>query len=428
VVAVAVIKQLNKKNIRQQLALATGALLTHEAHASESDEIKLYSPWEVDVGYLRYTEPDYITVDTVMAMLNGNVSDKDTVKIGLVFDTLTGSTPTGEIPDSDIVSVSGVSGGSVSADGGSGGNALFDDTRLAFDANWGHEWQRLIRSNVNAYVSVEGDYTAIGGSIGIEKDNNDKSTTYSAAYGMSTDTVSRSDESTPEPLSDTSKNIMYGAGQRNSYEALFGLSHVINRRTVGQLNLTYSRSLGYHTDPYKMISIADSSDGTNGTVFESRQDNRERYIIYSKIAHELPKSGHHIDASYRLHIDNWGVNSHTFEGGYSFTKNNKHLFKPFGRIYHQEAADFYTRSIPYSGDPNINTSDIIESIEGTYASSDVRLSEMTALTAGVKYQFKLSSRSAIDLRVAYIHRDYRDAVINEDGSYFVTLGLGSGFD
>jgi len=415
------------KNIRQNLALATGALLAHEGHGAESEEAELYSPWTVDVGYLRYEEPDYITVDTYMAMLSGNVSDKDSVKVGLVFDTLTGSTPTGALPDSEFVSVNGVSGGSVSAGAGAGagGKTQFDDTRLAFDASWTHEWQRLLSTSASAYVSVEGDYTAVGGSVSIKKESKDKSTAYSAAFGSSTDTVGRSDETTPEALAEVSNAKQFGTGKKNSYEALFGLSKILNRRTVAMINFTYSRSLGYHTDPYKIISVADSQDSELTTVYENRPEERERYILFSKIVHELPKSGRHLDFSYRYHFDNWDVNSHTIETGYSFTTNNKHLFKPFGRLYYQQAADFYTRTIAYSGDP----SDTFNDVElPDFASSDVRLAEMLAVTAGVKYQYKLSNKTALDVRAAYIHRDYSDAVLSEAGSYFLTVGLGKAFD
>lgn len=414
------------KNIRQNLALATGALLVHESHGAEiSEETELYSPWSVDVGYLRYEEPDYITVDTFMAMLSGNVSDKDSVKVGLVFDTLTGSTPTGALPGSEFVSVNGVSGGSVSAGAGAGGKTQFDDTRLAFDTSWTHEWQRLLSTSASAYVSVEGDYTAIGGSLSISKDSKDKSTTYSAAFGSSTDKVGRSDETTPQPLSEVGNSNEFGTGDKNSYEALFGLSKILNRRTVAVANFTYSRSLGYHTDPYKIISVADNEDSELTTIYEKRPEERERYILFTKVVHELPKSGHHIDLSYRYHFDNWDVNSHTIEGGYSLTKGGKHLFKPFGRLYYQQAAKFYTRTIAYSGDP----SDTFNDVElPDFASSDVRLSEMFAVTAGVKYQYKLSNKTALDIRAAYIHRDYSDAVLNEAGSYFLTVGLGKAFD
>lgn len=419
------VTNMKNKNIRQQLALATGALLAHEGHTQETEEAELYSPWDVNIGYLRYQEPDYITVDTFMAKLSGNVSDQDTVKLGLVFDTLTGATPTGAIPDSEFVAVSGVSGGSVNADGGAGGKSQFDDTRLSFDVTWGHEWQRLLRTNLGAYVSVEGDYTAVGGNIGIEKDNADKSTTYTAAYGASADKVGRSNEQTPAPLTEVSDGITYGSGDKNSHELLLGLTHVINRRTVGMLNFTYGRSLGYHTDPYKVISVADDLDSELTTVYEKRPDERERYILYTRLVHELPKSGNHVTLSYRYHTDSWDVDSHTLEGDYSFVRGNNHLFKPFGRLYHQQAANFYTRTISYSGLPSDTFDDVVLP---EFASSDARLSEMLSVTAGVKYQYKMSAKSSLDFRVAYMHREYSDAVITEDGAYFVTVGIGKGFD
>jgi len=408
------------KNLKQQLTLAAGALLGHEAALSaEKDNTSLYNSWTVDVGYLYYTEPDKITVDTYMAMIDGNLSDKDTVSLGLVFDTLTGSTPTGALPDS-TTAITGVSGGSAGTVGGGGATSPFDDTRLAVDASWGHEWQRLIRSNASAYVSVEGDYTAVGGGLGIEKDTADKAYTFTAAIGGSVDKVSRSDERTPAPLTKLDDGIYYGKGDKNTYDVLFGLSKVINRRTAAMVNITHSRSLGYHTDPYKIISLADADDIEFTTLFEKRPDERERYVLYSKIVHELPKSGDHLDFSYRYHTDSWDVNSHTVELGYSFDVRVKHLFKPFGRIYHQQAANFYQRTI-LSDDGELDKLP-------EYASSDPRLADMLSITAGVKYQYRTSATGSVDFRLAYIHRQYGSAVVGDDGTLFFTVDLGKGFD
>ncbi len=410
------------KKLTQQLALAAGALLGHNATqaASNPDESGLYNSWNVDVGYLRYSEPDKITVDTYMAQINGNLSDKDTIKLGLVFDTLTGSTPTGALPDTDYVTVSGVSGGGGFSSGGSGGTAPFDDTRLAIDTSWGHEWQRLLRSKVSAYVSVEGDYTAVGGGLSLERDTQDKAYTFTGAIGGSVDKVSRSNEQTPAPLSPTGDNLFYGAGSKNTYDALLGMTKVINRRTAAMVNFSYSRSLGYHTDPYKMISVADSDDAEFITLYESRPEERERYILYSKIVHELPKSGHHIAASYRYHTDSWDVNSHTFEGSYSFNMNAKHLLAPFARVYHQQAANFYQRTI-------LSEDGVLDNLP-EFASSDPRLGEMLSATLGSKYQYKTSSTGSIDLRFGYIYRQYTDAVIDDDSTVFMTIDLGKGFD
>jgi hypothetical protein len=408
------------KTLKQQLTLAAGALLGHQAvEAAEKDAASLYNSWTVDVGYLYYNEPDQITVDTYMAMINGNLSDKDTVSLGLVFDTLTGSTPTGALPDS-AVTVTGVSGGGGGSVGGGGSTAPFDDTRLAIDTSWGHEWQRLIRSSVSAYVSVEGDYTAVGGGLSIEKDTEDKAYTFTAAIGGSADKVSRSDEQTPAPLSKTDDAIFYGKGDKNTYDVLLGMSKVINRRTAAMINISHSHSLGYHTDPYKMISVADADDAEFTTLFESRPDERERYVLYSKIVHELPNSGNHLDFSYRYHTDSWDVNSHTIEMGYGFDFRIKHLFTPFGRIYHQQAANFYQRTI-------LSDDGILDNLP-EHASSDPRLAEMLSVTAGLKYQYRTSATGSIDFRFAYIHRQYEDAVIDDNGTIFLTVDLGKGFD
>lgn len=412
-----------KKNIKQQLGAATAILLGHDAIAEESE---LYNNWDVDLGYLRYEEPDKITVDTFMAMINGDLSPTDNIKLGLVFDTLTGATPSGALPGNSIDSATTVSGGSVSS-GGDGGSPLveFDDTRLAFDATWTHEWHRLIRSNTSAYVSVEGDYTAVGGSLGIEKDTQDRAYTFTAAIGLATDKVGRSDETTPEPLSNTADSIFNGTGSKNTYDALLGVTHIINKRTLAMVNYTYSTALGYHTDPYKVISVADIEDAPLATLYESRPDERTRQILYTKLVHELPSSGNHFAISYRYHTDTWDLNSHTIESHYSNRLSNNHLIEPFWRIYHQQAANFYQRTIIYDPDTQNNLSEVILP---EHVSSDSRLSELMSNTLGIKYRYKTSATGSLDLRMAYIYRDYSNTIISDEGNYFVTLSFGKGFE
>lgn len=409
-------------NISKQLGVAASSLLgTCATQAADPDN--LYSSWDIDVGYLYYEEPEYIAVDTYMAMIKGNLSDKDTIKLGVVFDTLSGATPSGALPDSEFVAVSGVSGGGGSAAGGSGGKVAFDDTRLAVDVQWGHELKRLLRTNVSAYMSVEGDYTAVGGSLGIEQDSKDKAYTLSAAIGLATDKVSKSDESTPEPLAELGSEDTYGVGHKNTVDVMFGVTGVINRRTQAMLNLSYSLSLGYHTDPYKIISVADNTDSELTQVTEHRPDNRERFIVYSKVMHELPSSGHHLGLSYRYHMDSWQLNSHTIETTYNLKLESNNSIEPFLRLYHQQAADFYTRTILI--DPGTVFSDVILP---EHASADVRLSEMQSTTLGAKYIYKTSAKGSIDTRIGYYHRNYSDAIINDDGAYFVQLDFSKAFN
>mgnify|MGYP000190877559 CR=1 FL=1 len=416
-----------KSNLTHKLALATSALLAHEAHSKQDEGSELYNKWEVDVGYLHYNEPDYISVDTYMAMINGNLSDKDSIKLGLVLDTLSGATPTGALPSSESVTFGGASGGNISASGSAGGTAPFNDTRLAMDVIWGHEWERLIRTKSGAHVSVEGDYTSVGGSLALELDSEDRSITYTIGGSSSSDKVSRTSEQTPAPLTQSNAGTMYGAGHKNSYDLLLGISRVLNRRTVGMLNFTYSQSLGYHTDPYKVLSVADENDIPliDGATYENRPDSRERFIFYSKIKHELPKNGHHLGLSYRFHTDSWDLNSHTIEGTYGFPIFESHRLEPFARIYSQQAAKFYTKTLAYDG---ASTWEEASENFPNYASADIRLANMTSATLGAKFQYKTSKKGSIDLRLAYYYRDYKDAVVSNDDAIFAVIDFGKSFD
>ncbi len=412
-------------NIKQKLTFAAATLLASGVQAETGEEgetAKFYNKWDVDVGYLHYSEPDYITVDTYMAMINGDLSDKDTIGLGLVFDTLSGATPTGALPGSEIAATTGASSGTP-AESSKGGTAPFNDTRLAVDATWGHEWKRLLTSKAGVHISVEGDYTSAGASFAVEMDSKDKSRTLTLGVGTASDKVSRSNEQTPSPLTETTSAVMFGAGRKNSYDAMVGITQVINRHTVGMLNLTYSQSLGYHTDPYKVISIADSDDAELTTVYEHRPDNRQRYIAYGKINHERPENGHHISLSYRLHLDSWDLNSHTLEGSYSFPFDEIHKLEPFVRVYHQQAANFHTRTINYSGTGTFDTVELPE-----YASADSRLAQMLSTTVGAKFRYMTSKKGSIDFRLAYYYRDYKNAILSNDDAIFAVIDLGKSFD
>ena len=220
---------------------------------------------------------------------------------------------------------------------------------------------------------------------------------------------------------------MYGVGHKNSYELLFGVSRVINRRTVGMINFTYSQSLGYHSDPYKVISVADENDVEllNGATYEHRPDQRERFILYSKIKHELPKSGHHLGLTYRYHTDSWDLNSHTLEGSYGFPIFETHKLEPFARIYSQQAANFYTRTLAYDG---VSTYEEAQANFPTSASADIRLADMLSVTIGAKFQYKTSKKGSIDFRLAYYYREYQDAVLSNDDAVFAVIDFGKSFN
>ena len=48
---------------------------------------------------------------------------------------------------------------------------------------------------------------------------------------------------------------------RNIIDLLFGVTQVIDRSSLFQVNLTLSESDGYMTDPYKIVSLVDDVSG-----------------------------------------------------------------------------------------------------------------------------------------------------------------------
>jgi hypothetical protein len=61
---------------------------------------------------------------------------------------------------------------------------------------------------------------------------------------------------------------------------LVGVTQVMSRNWVAQLNYAYDRSQGYLTDPYRILSGVDGSGSVTGYRYESRPDTRVRQSLY----------------------------------------------------------------------------------------------------------------------------------------------------
>ena len=188
------------------------------------------------------------------------------------------------------------------------------------------------------------------------------------------------------------------------------------------INFSYAKSLGYHTDPYKIISVADANDNELTKIYEHRPDERTRYIIYSKILHELAGKDHRIDFRMRNYFDDWGVNSLTLDFGYAVKLKNGRTVEPFIRLYGQTAADFYMRTIPYDGTGTFDELTLPE-----FASSDMRLAEATTVTIGGKFRLPVGDGS-VDLRAGYMLQNFNDAIFGDNSAVFFTVDFGQVFE
>ena len=174
---------------------------------------------------------------------------------------------------------------------------------------------------------------------------------------------------------------------RNILDLIFGVTQVIDRTSLFQVNLSLSESDGYLTDPYKFVSIVDNTTGEPvRQLFENRPDSRSRQSIYGKYKKSFANKDI-FTASYRFMTDDWGIDSNTFDLTYRFRLKEGYFIEPHLRWYQQTEADFYHYFLR-DGEP-----------VPTEASADYRLGEMDATTVGVKFGKQINDRHLWSVRL-----------------------------
>lgn len=407
------------KFIRKRLGLTTCALLSNSAHSLEAVD----NAWQIDSSLLYYSEVDRVNVTKAIANVKGIISDKDSVTLKAVFDTMSGATPSGAVQQTAIT-FTGVSGGGVDASGKASSLAQFDDTRTAFNLDWNHQANRELSYVYNGAVSVENDYRSFSVGTTLNKEFNNKTFKITAGIAGTYDQVFRvGGNDTPEQLSRVEDGNFLEEGEKTTVDGILGLTYIVNKRTVAQLNIGASLSQGYLTDPYKLISIVDANHIEYDQYYEKRPGSRKRYTMSSNINHQLYPSNDILHASYRLYTDDWGITSHTVSASLKKTLGNSDYFEPVVRIYRQSAADFYANA--FTHDPASITP--ITSVLPDLLSADYRLDGMYSLTLGVTYGMRLNGNNHLRLRASLVHQSYDDSEFESLNSYVLQASYGKKF-
>lgn len=352
--------------------------------------------WDIDSAFLYYGESDGRVKDlSLSAHATRDFGDERKLGIDLSVDSLTGASPSGAIASDGVQTFTSPSGrdtystpaGEIPLDD------TFLDTRFALSGNWSQPFARLYTVNAGLGFSSEYDYQHIGANFGLTRDFNQRNTTLSAALAYAQDTI-KPVGGLPLPLSQMGDAVSddlspgnRGAGNdsKNVLDVLLGFTQVLGRHTVLRVNLSYSDSSGYLTDPYKILSVVDPVTGdligrtpapgasgpTGVYLFESRPDSRRKEGIYAEMRHDF--AGSVLQVGYRYSTDDWEVDSHTLESRLRLPLGGSNYLEPHVRYYQQTAASFYRYSLA-------NASPLPE-----FATADARLSDMSAVTVGLKY-------------------------------------------
>jgi hypothetical protein len=161
---------------------------------------------------------------------------------------------------------------------------------------------------------------------------------------------------------------------KRSVAGLVGITKVLTKVDILQLNIGYSRGKGDFIDHYKIL--------------DERPDRRESETVMARWNHHFDGTDGTSHMSYRYYTDSFGIDAHTFGLEYVQPVAGDWTVIPSVRYHSQTAADFYY-AVP--ADDNIDP-------QGTYYSLDQRLSAFGALTLGIKVEKRIAKDWLVDAK------------------------------
>jgi len=373
------------REIGVPLAAATCALLGYAVPAEvEAQELM---PWEFDASVLLYDEGDGRVQDaSINAIARKELREEGFLTITAANDSLTGASPSGAVPANVVQTFTSPSGNS-QYHVGVGEQVLdssFHDTRTALGANYEWPVTRLSLLSVGASFSSEYDYEHLGLDARIAHDFNNRNTTLSFGAALANDSVNPVGGAPIElspMLGEESHANKRGNESKDVVDLLVGVTQVLSRKTLLQVNYSQTKSDGYLTDPYKLLSVVDpvtgdpvagpAGSGLYQYLYESRPSTRDKQSLFGLVKHDF--NGDVLEASYRYMTDDWGVDSHTLDLRYRLNFGSGKYLQPHLRFYNQTAADFY-HTVLFDGAP-----------VPEFATADYRLGKFDGVTVGLKY-------------------------------------------
>lgn len=284
------------------------------------------------------------------------------IKAGLVYDAISGATPTGAPP---------------SEPGGQVPVVELKDTRRALSLAPTWVSGRFTSTPGVAY-SKERDYESTGLSWNESIDFNQKNTTLNLGISRDFDRV----------LPNRGEWIREAKSKDNT-EFLVGLNQLLDPNTYVTANLTLGYSSGFPSDPYKRVVFPEFN-----SVFllpEKRPGYRFRQVFLTSITHFFTPANGSAELSYRFHHDSYEIFSNTAELSWHQKLGRHVMVSPSVRFYEQTEASFYAPVI--SGDPRPDQGSPIPA----YYSADYRLAHLRTWTFGVTARVKVTDFCSIDL-------------------------------
>lgn len=378
---------------------------------------------QIDAATLVYAEQGgrVVAVEPT-ANLAIHSADGRQLTLNLTADAVSGATPNGAVPatvSQNFVTPLRAAGSSMTVTSASGGSTViqlpptpgqiataalgrqytvlanslpvdrgFHDHRGALDIGWAQPLGAITEVGIGAGYSREQDYQALTATSHVSQNLNDNNTTVSLSLNFENDS-SFPFGGVPTPLTDMS-------GQWNAPSAkdktqvgfVLGLTQVLARRWLVQLNYSFDQQNGYENDPYRVISVVDFLSGNPvRTLYENRPSQRQTNSIY--LNNKIDFAPFITEIGFRYYKDDWGIQSSTVEVSERMNVGKYVFLEPSFRWYQQTAANFFQYYL------------VNKQALPTFASSDSRLGAFHSTTIGAKLGLDLSPRSEIYLKGEY---------------------------
>ncbi len=397
--------QLETKNLKALLTTATCALLSFNSPTQAAETTNTADEWQFDTALMYYGESDRVTAVEGIIAGQKTFANDEVLNLKLTLDSLTGSSANGAVAQPNVQTFTRPSGKGqyTTKPGDTPLDDTFKDTRVQLTGQWTQPITDDYTWSVGSNVSKEYDYLSLSINSNLARDFNNKNTTLSAGFAYAYDKIDP-EGGIPKPLSamvigekgtpefeDAFDATRLGSDDdKTTIDFLVGLTQVINRRMIVQLNYSYSNVDGYQTDPFKVVSLVDSEGYAQQYLYENRPDTREKHAVYGQAKYHFERSI--MDVSYRFMTDDWEIDSHTVDLHYTIPLTGGHYIEPHLRYYTQTAAEFYQPFL----------------IEGaalpTYVSADYRVGKMDAYTIGIKYGMPINNGDSLAFRLEYYNQ------------------------
>jgi hypothetical protein len=243
-----------------------------------------------------------------------------------------------------------------------------NDVRKAHDLrlSW---YPGLQKWSVGQSHSGENDYLSKGLSVSFMQASQDRNVSVEVGLSRNQDTIN--------PV-----NQLVVDQRKTTQDLLLSTTLVLTPNDLVQISWTHSSAKGYLSDPYKF--------------FDVRPDHRRSHALAARWNHRIKDSDATLRLATRFHKDSFGIRSFMAQTEYSQGIGDGWYLTPLVRFYSQSQASFFSPPDPAQpSQPQIPQGTLLGV---TPLSFDQRLAAFGAVTAGIKIEKRLASKTMLDLR------------------------------